>query len=150
MKANMEKVQAIAQKVAQDLGYQIYQVGLLREGTNRILRITIDHENGISHDDCERFSRSIDQLLDHEDPIPFNYYLEISSPGLYRELQNDEQLQRFLGSYVKIVCKRAFEGSRTHKGDLKAFSDEMITLLVKEHEMNIPREIIKTIHLDIP
>ena len=150
MRANLEKVENIAAEVAEELGYELYRVQMMKERGRSILRITIDHDEGINHQDCEKYSRAIDPLLDQEDPIPYSYYLEVSSPGLYRQLYNENDYQKHLGSFVKVVCRRGVAGARTHRGTLASFDHEYINLTIAEQELKIPRELIKSVKLDIP
>jgi len=149
MKPGLEKAKRIALKLTEQLGYELYQVQLIRENGNNILRISIDHPDGIQHDDCEKFSRAIDPILDLEDPIPDSYYLEVSSPGLFRELRNDQDYARFLGSLVCVVCTKAVEQSKNHRGYLTSFTDQDITLTWNEQNLKIPRTLIKKTNLDI-
>lgn len=149
MKTPVERCKEIAEKVASDLGYEVYQVQLVREAGNLILRITIDHQDNISHEDCEKFSKAIDPVLDQADPIRSNYYLEVSSPGLERELRNDRDLQRFLGYLVKVTCSKAVREQKTHVGYLSAFDQESIVLEHDGNQNGIPRAMIKKIQLEI-
>lgn len=149
MKTPVERCKEIAEKVACDLGYEVYQVQLVREAGNLILRITIDHQDNISHEDCEKFSKAIDPVLDQADPIRSNYYLEVSSPGLERELRNDRDLQRFLGYLVKVTCSKAVREQKTHVGYLSAFDQENIVLEHDGNQNGIPRAVIKKIQLEI-
>ncbi|MCE5197049.1 MAG: ribosome maturation factor RimP [Negativicutes bacterium] len=149
MKTPLERCKEIAEKIASELGYEIYQVQLLREMGHLILRITIDHPDQISHEDCEKFSKAIDPALDEADPIRSNYYLEVSSPGLERELRHDRDLQRFLGSLVKVICRKAVLEQKTLVGYLSAFEQDSITLEQNGNQVVIPRAAIKKIQLEI-
>ena len=79
--------------VADELGYELWDVEFVKEGTRRILRVTIDSEEGITIDDCERMHRAIDPVLDEADPIESAYYLEVSSPGIERELRTERHIE---------------------------------------------------------
>ena len=81
-----ETVTALAIPLAEQMGYSIWDVEYVREGADYYLRITIDNEEGITIDDCEAFSRAIDPMLDEADPIADAYHLEISSPGVERDI----------------------------------------------------------------
>lgn len=149
MKPGLDKAKKIAARLTEQLGYELYQVELVRENGNSILRITIDHPNGIQHDDCEKFSRAIDPVLDLEDPIPHSYYLEVSSPGIFRELRSEQDFSRFQGSLVKVLCSKAVDELKNHRGYLTTFNEHEITLTWESNEQKIPRSLIKKIHLDI-
>ena len=72
--------------VVRDAGCDIWDLDFVKEGAKRILRITIDAEGGVGIDDCERVHRAVDPVLDDADPIDEAYYLEVSSPGIEREI----------------------------------------------------------------
>ena len=76
----------IAQPIAESLGLELWDVRFVKEGADWFLRIFIDKEDGVSIDDCEAMSRAIDKPLDDADPISQSYCLEVSSPGVEREL----------------------------------------------------------------
>ena len=82
-----ETVRTLAEPIAEELGVWIWDVEFVKEGARRVLRITIDSEEGVGIDDCEKLHRAIDPLLDEADPIEEQYYLEVCSPGLERELK---------------------------------------------------------------
>ena len=85
-------VKALVEPVAEELGYFIWDVEFVKEGGKKILRVTIDNEEGITIEDCEKFHRGIDPILDEADPIPEAYILEVSSPGIERDLKCDEHI----------------------------------------------------------
>ena len=90
----VEKVTPLCEKVASELGYFIWDVDYVKEGTEWFLRIEIDKEDGIGIEDCEAYSRAIDPLLDEENYIEGAYRLEVSSPGLERIIKNDFLLEK--------------------------------------------------------
>ena len=99
--------------VADELGLAIWDVEFVKEGARRILRVTIDHENGITIDDCERMHRAIDPVLDEIDPIDTAYDLEVSSPGIERELRTDAHIDACLGERVEVRFFAPFEGQKS-------------------------------------
>ena len=90
-----ENVGSLVKDKIEDLGYELYDVLFFKEGPNKILRIVIDNENGISLDDCEKVNNEVKDLIDEEDLIKEQYYLEISSPGIERLLRKDWQLKKY-------------------------------------------------------
>ncbi|MBQ8388688.1 MAG: ribosome maturation factor RimP [Clostridia bacterium] len=124
--------EAIAVTVA-ELGYEIWDVEFVKEGASYYLRIYIDHENGIYIDDCEKVHRAIDPVLDEADPIDRAYYLEVSSPGLGRELKCAEHAEKFMGEKVEA---RFFapdaKGRKTVVGTLEAYGDKTVTINIGE------------------
>ena len=84
-----------------ELGYSIWDVEFVKEGAAYYLRIYIDCEAGIYIEDCEKVHRAIDPVLDEADPIDRAYYLEVSSPGLGRQIKNAEQAEKVMGQRVE-------------------------------------------------
>lgn len=134
-------VTPIAQRVANELGYLVWDVDYVKEGTEWFLRIDIDKEGGVGIEDCERYSRTIDPILDEENPIEDRYTLQISSPGIEREIKNDFHLEHSLGETVQVRLYAPLNGFKEYVGELKAYNSESITLDVDEI-VEIPRKAI--------
>lgn len=112
------KLTFLLQPLVEDLGYEF--VGLERSSNpkNLALVIYIDTPDGIAVEDCERVSREAAALLDVEDPIPGQYRLEVSSPGLDRPLFTLEQFGQFIGELVQISLYAPQNGRRKFKGKI--------------------------------
>ena len=104
--------------VAEELGYFIWDVEFVKEGGKRILRITIDSEEGITIDDCEKLHRAIDPVLDEADPIEEAYYLEVSSPGIERDLKNDMHISACEGWDVEVRLYAPVDNAKIFRGKL--------------------------------
>ena len=103
MKQNISTiVRELAAPVAAELAVDIWDVEYVKQGSSYYLRITLDKPEGITIDDCEAFHRRIDTVLDEADPIEGSYYLEVSSPGIGRELKTKEHFQKQLGETVQV------------------------------------------------
>ena len=113
-----ETVKELAEPIAEELGVWIWDVEFVKEGARRILRITIDSEEGITIDDCEKLHRAIDPVLDEADPIEEQYYLEVSSPGIERELKNDMHIYACEGWDVEVKLYAPMNGSKLFRGVL--------------------------------
>lgn len=124
----VERVWKICEPIANELGLRIWDIRFLKEGVSWYLRIFIDKDSGISIDDCERMSKAIDKPLDDEDPIDQSYYLEVSSPGIERDLVRDEHFQSCLGQKIMIKTIRPVDSKRDFKGILKSFDNGMVTV----------------------
>jgi len=111
-------VRAIAEPLAESLGYFIWDVEYVREGAQWYLRITIDSEDGINIEDCEKMHRAIDPLLDEADPIEEAYNLEVSSPGIERDLKNDMQISACVDWDVEVKLYAPLNGSKLYRGVL--------------------------------
>ena len=113
-----ETVKELAAPIADELGYFIWDVEFVKEGARRILRITIDNEEGITVDDCEKMHRAIDPVLDEADPIEEAYYLEVSSPGIERDLKTEMHLYACEGWQVEVKLYAPRNGSKVFRGEL--------------------------------
>ncbi len=117
-------VRALAEPLARELGYELWDVEYVREGADYYLRITLDSERGITLDDCETFSRAIDPLLDEADPIQDAYHLEVSSPGIERELKTDAHIAACCGWDVEAKLFTPIDGTRVLTGVLLGLDEE--------------------------
>ena len=113
-----EIVRGLAEPLAEEFGFILWDVEFVREGSKRILRLTIDSEEGITVDDCEKMHRAIDPVLDEADPIEEAYYLEVSSPGIERELRTDAHIEYCIGADVEIRLYAPMNGSKVFRGEL--------------------------------
>ena len=113
-----EVVRALAEPVAEQIGCWVWDVEFVKEGARRILRITIDSEEGITIDDCEKMHRAMDPILDEADPIDDAYHLEISSPGIERDLKNEMQINACEGWDVEVKLYAPIDGAKMFRGKL--------------------------------
>ena len=132
--------------VADELGYFIWDVDYVKEGTEWFLRIEIDKEEGIGIEDCEAYSRAIDPLLDEENYIESAYRLEVSSPGIERSIKNDFHLSKCIGEVVEIKLFAAIDGCKLARGTLFGYDSENVTLK-DESEIVIPRKNIAKMNI---
>lgn len=146
-----ENIESLVKDKIQKIGYELYDVLFLKEGPNRILRIVIDNEKGISLDDCEKVNDEIKDLIDEADYIKEQYYLEISSPGIERLLRKDWQLKKFKGELVEVkLFKKDSNGNKNYIGNLDEVTDDTLKLDV-DGIVNIDRKNIsqvKTVYID--
>ncbi|MBQ9227335.1 MAG: ribosome maturation factor RimP [Eubacterium sp.] len=127
----VQRVEEIVAPIAQELGLEIWDVTFKKEGTDWYLRIFIDKEEGVTIDDCVDLTHAVSQPLDEADPIAQNYTLEISSPGVERELMRDAHFARFLGAPVFLRTIRPVDGVRDFKGTLTGYENKTITVLLQ-------------------
>ncbi|MBO5379822.1 MAG: ribosome maturation factor RimP [Clostridia bacterium] len=146
MASIVERVTPLCEKVASELGYFIWDVDYVKEGTEWFLRIEIDKEDGIGIEDCEAYSRAIDPLLDEENYIEGAYRLEVSSPGIERIIKNDFHLEKCIGEVVEIKLFAAIEGCKLARGTLFSFDSDSVTLK-DENEIVIPRKNIAKMNI---
>ena len=109
----------LARRVVTPMGYELVAVEFFQRGGGAgTLRVYIDHERGITVDDCTAVSHQLSGVLDVEDPLPGHYDLEVSSPGLDRPLVFPEHFARFVGHRVKLRLAEKVEGRRNLEGVL--------------------------------
>lgn len=142
MSSKLEQLQALLAPVVEALGYQCWGIEFLSQGRHSLLRVYIDHENGILIDDCEKVSRQISGVLDVEDPITSEYTLEVSSPGMDRPLFRLEQFAAHAGELVKIKLRSPYEGRRNFQGLLRGVEEQDVVVLVEDHEYLLPIDLI--------
>ncbi len=129
MKKNVkDTVREIIEPTVCDLGYRIWDITYSKIGADYHLEITIDNDDGINIDDCERVHRAIDPLLDEHDPIETFYYLEVSSPGVERELRTDEHITLSVGEKVEAKLFTQKDGRKSFKGILASFEDGAVVI----------------------
>ena len=138
-------VKALIAPVAEELGYLLWDVEYVKEGARMILRVTIDSEEGITIDDCEKMHRAIDPILDEADPIESAYYLEVSSPGIERDLKTDEHLKHCEGERVELRLYAPIDGAKSFLGRLGSFTEDSVTLLTEKEERVFARSAISKI-----
>jgi len=129
------------------LGYELADLEVRLGGKGGLVRVFIDKPEGIDLDDCETVSRAVSALLDVEDPVPGNYNLEVSSPGLDRKLTKVEHFQRFEGETVKVQMRFPIEGRRRFRGTLVSSDDENIVVDVDGESHSLPLKTIDTARL---
>lgn len=117
-----ETVRSLIQPVADELGLRIWDVRFVKEGTEHYLRITIDKDDGIIVEDCEKMSRAIDPIIDAADPIDCSYFMEVSSPGLGRPLTRPEHFEAMKGKEIRIHTIRPVDGERDFVGILTEYN----------------------------
>ena len=129
------------------LGYELADLELKLGGRDGLLRVYIDKEDGIDIDDCEAVSRQVSAILDVEDPLPGNYTLEVSSPGLDRTLTKPAHFQRFMGEDVRVKLRFPLDGRRNFRGALKSADDEQIEVEVDGESHSLPLATIESARL---
>ncbi len=110
------------------LGYRIWDIVYSKIGADYHLEITIDNDEGINIEDCEKVHRAIDPLIDECDPIEGFYYLDVSSPGVERELRTAEHIEASIGSKVLAKLYTAKDGAKSYSGELLGFDGAKVTV----------------------
>ena len=130
-----------------ELGYELSDLEVKLGGPDSVVRVFIDSVDGITHEDCEKVSREVGALLDVEDPVPGQYVLEISSPGLDRKLTKLEHFQRFTGEDVRVKLRFPLQGRRNFRGALRAADETTIEVEVDGELHRLPMATIESARL---
>lgn len=150
MALNIEKkVEELVKPIIEGLGYELYDVEYAKEGKEYYLRIFIDKETGISIDDCENVNNSINDILDQADYIKEQYYLEVSSTGLEKNLRKDEHFLKQIGNEIEVKLYKAINKEKVISGKLLSFEEEKIVLETEEEKVEIEKSnisVAKTIY----
>ncbi|MBK1708880.1 MULTISPECIES: ribosome maturation factor RimP [Marichromatium] len=137
----------LARRVVEPMGYELVGVEFFQHGTNATLRVYIDHPDGITLDDCTSVSHQLSGVLDVEDPLPGQYDLEISSPGVERPLVFPEHYARFVGQQVKMRLAEKVQGRRRLQGVLVGSDDVQVSIEVDGEVWQIPYGVIESSRL---
>ena len=129
------------------LGYEVSDLEVQLSGKSGVVRIFIDHPDGISLHDCEKVSQAGSARFDVEDPLQAHYNLEVSSPGLDRKLTKVEHFQRFKGETLKVQLRFPIAGRKRFRGRLLSSNDENIVVEVDGEPHTLPLATIDTARL---
>jgi ribosome maturation factor RimP len=144
------EIRTIIEPVINALGIELDHIDLNRMGRKALLRVFIEKENGVSIDDCALVSREIEAVLDVEDPIPYSYVLEVSSPGLDRPLKNVEDFKKYSGRTIRVVTHGPIEKQTFFLGKLIEAGDaEIEVLLPNSRKVSIAYENISRARLEV-
>jgi ribosome maturation factor RimP len=121
-----------------ELGYSIWDITYQKVGADYHLEITIDSKDGINIEDCEKVHRAIDPILDEIDPIEGFYYLDVSSPGLEREIRTDEHIAAMVGAKVEAKLYAARDGKKSIIGSLVGLDGDLVVINDGE-DVKLPR-----------
>jgi ribosome maturation factor RimP len=157
----ISKVRAIATRVAESYGLEIFDVQWRREASGMVLRVQIDRpgpgataQDSVSVEDCAKVSRDLSAIFDVDDVVPSQYTLEVSSPGLDRPLTRAEDFARFAGRRAKLVMKQKIDGQGYFKGQLGGVEDgpgEKVVVIEGEDRRThrVPLSVITRANLEV-
>lgn len=141
------KLTAMLRPAVEETGKELLGVEFISAGNHSVLRIFIDHENGIDVDDCAEVSRQVGAILDVEDPISSEYNLEVSSPGLDRPLFEKSQYEAVIDETVEVKISMPLNGRRKFKGKLVAIENDSLIVMVDNEEYELVISNIDKAHL---
>ncbi len=142
-----ETVTALIKDTVEAQGVSLWDVRFVKEGADWFLRIFIDKEDGVSIDDCVNVSHAIDPIIDEADPIDRSYCMEVSSPGIERELTRAEHFIKMQGRDITVKLYKALDGSKEIKGTLISFDDKLI-IKTAENEYALEKSAVAKVYLN--
>ena len=147
----LEELITLFNPIIKEINYELYHLEYIKEAGEDYLRIYIENPDGkVDFKDCESVSRKINDVFDEkqmEKKINVDY-LEVSSPGVYRALHNDEHFNRVLEKKIRVILKSPLENSKKFEGTLKEVKSEEIIVEVNSKEVIIPKVQIKSANLE--
>ncbi|BCS81502.1 ribosome maturation factor RimP [Anaerocellum diazotrophicum] len=144
-----KKVEELVKPILERYGFDLVDIEFKKEGKNHFLRVYIDKPGGITIDDCQLVSEELSEKLDIVDPIPFSYYLEVSSPGIDRPLISDRDFIRNRGRVVDVFLNQPFLNRTKITGELVEKNEKYLVLIVDKEKIDIPVGNIKKVKLAI-
>lgn len=144
-----ERTEKLLLPLMERFGLELVDVEYVKEGSDYFLRAYIDKEGGVTIDDCENVSRPLSDLLDEEDFIPDAYILEVSSPGLGRQLKKEKDFVRSIGKEVDVKLYKAVEKRKEFTGFLLENDDESILIDEEGKEWRFQKKDISLVRLTV-
>ena len=141
------RAEGLVRKAVEAEGFEFVHIEYRPQGGVSVLRVFIDKEGGVSISDCAEVSRRLSVLLDVEDPIPQEYVLEVSSPGLDRPLFKEDDYRRFIGKEIRLVTVEKIEARKKFVGHIRDFTNHTVTLECGDQSYFIPFQKIKKANL---
>jgi len=148
-----ETVEKLVTPILDDLNLELVDIEYVKEGKDWFLRVFIDKETGVDIEECGLVSERLSDKLDEVDPIPYNYFLEVSSPGAERPLKNDKDFEKAIGKNVYIKTYEPIDGEKVFEGMLKQFNGQTVTVEIKiktrRKTIDIPYEKVANARLAV-
>ena len=145
----LDRINGFAELASSRAGVELVEVQLRGAGNARLLRVYIDKPGGVTHGDCELVSSELGKSLDEDDTIPeSSYTLEVSSPGVERNLSKPRDFERVLGQKVKLRLRQAVGNQLRFEGKLNQLSDGVLQLEIAPGELvHVPLEQVQKANL---
>lgn len=148
-----EEVENQIRRIVESEGLELVHIDYRRAGRQFILRVDIDKEGGVNIDHCQLISQQVSTWLDVEDPIPAEYELQVSSPGLDRKFYRTADYEKFIGRLVRVKTAKAVRGLHVIVGRLKEFDGTQVVVtdpvMKKDPDYAIPLAEIKETRLEV-
>jgi ribosome maturation factor RimP len=137
--STIDTVREVAGRVTASRGFELVDVEIQKGHGGQVVRLFVDKEGGIGLDELQSVSEEVSAILDVEDPLPFAYTLEVSSPGLDRALHKDADYRRFVGKLAKVSSYDLVDGRRHWTGRIVSCEDGMLTLKLEKEKDALAR-----------
>ncbi|WML31814.1 ribosome maturation factor RimP [Neobacillus sp. OS1-32] len=148
-----EVVEELAAPICQELDIELVEIEYVKEGKSWFLRVFIDKELGVDIEDCGLVSERLSEKLDEVDPIPHNYFLEVSSPGAERPLKKQKDFEKAIGKNILVKTYEPINGEKSFEGILLEFDGQQIKLEMKmktrKETIEIPYEKVAAARLAV-
>ena len=141
------RAEALLAPIAEKCGVSIYDVEYVKEAGEWYLRAYIDKEGGLNINDCVDVNHALSDALDEDDFIEEAYTLEVSSPGLGRQLKKDRHFENSLGQDVELKLFKPRDGVKEFAGNLKSYTDTTVTVTINGKDEEFIRKEISVIKL---
>ncbi|MBD8068263.1 ribosome maturation factor RimP [Bacillus sp. PS06] len=148
-----EIVEEMVQPILEPLNLELVDIEYAKEGKDWFLRVFIDSETGVDIEDCGTVSEKLSEKLDEVDPIPYNYFLEVSSPGAERPLKKDKDFEKSIGKQVYLKTYEPIDGEKEFEGELTGFDGMTVTISImiktRKRIVEIPYEKVASARLAV-
>lgn len=126
-----EVVAELLSPIVTAAGLELVDVEYVKEGREWFLRVYIDKDAGVDIEECGLVSEKLSEKLDELDPIPHNYFLEVSSPGAERPLKKEKDFEKSIGKNIFLKTYEAIDGEKSFEGTLLEFSNQIVKIEIK-------------------
>jgi ribosome maturation factor RimP len=148
-----EKIEEQIRRIVESEGLELVHIDYRKHGRGFLLRVDIDKEGGVTVDDCTLISQQVSTWMDVEDPIPAEYELQVSSPGLDRKFYRNSDYEKFVGRLVRVKTNRPIRGLHVIVGRLKEFDGQNAVVtdpqVKKDPDYVVPLDAIKETRLEV-
>ncbi|MGM0750466.1 MAG: ribosome maturation factor RimP [Bacillota bacterium] len=146
-------VEELVTPILDDMSLELIDMEYVKEGSNWFLRVFIDKDSGVDIEECGIVSERLSEKLDEIDPIPHNYFLEVSSPGAERPLKKEKDFEKAIGKNVYVKTYEPLNGEKAFEGTLLSYtSDQLaleVTIKTRKKKVEIPTDKIAVARLAV-
>lgn len=140
----LKEIEKLVTPIVEELNLELVDTEFVKEGRNWFLRIYVDtQQGGIDIEHCALVSERLSEMLDAEDPIEQNYFLEVSSPGAERPLKKESDYQRAIGQYIHVKTYEAVNGLKEFEGILTAYNEQGLEIDIRIKTRKIKVQLAK-------